>query len=763
MKNRAAISLVMGVLILAICLLPNFYYREREVEEIEPEFERELKDRYGMDFDVLMLSNRTPGKFEAYVTPTKYDVNDSYYRTKANIKIYPFGIMSSVEENWHKVKAKLEREDLFLEKIEEFFGKEIRKNTVIKENSSFITRKEIEENKISEDNDFALTLDVFIFKQLANDNEISQQRKNIYQFVECLKEKNIFANSDIFFHYVDKRILAPSYERFDKYIDNVNLEIEPYNDSHRYIYNEKSRIMMSQALRSELNSWSKERIEEEINSLAKEDLDHTDDLRKDYQYNVNIITPNRLKNINYNFYDARYKKYERKKEARTLDEHVYDGLSKVQLEENDIYQFKDLNEISQKRVKYTNQQEDGKKLMTAIWRNNRKKVRKLIAEGLSLNFIDSNGNTPLMKAVERERYEIAEILLEKNDIINLETPLLIAVEQGLEDFVNLILAEKPDIENTILLYRAMQANNSTIEKELIKAGVAIEKLPLDKDATPLINAAVNNQAEKLNLLIEAGAKINKRDQKGRSVLIHAIKAENYNIVRNLIKQGAYINAKCNEGKSVFTYAKDTSNQQIINFLKELNLQDNTWNDFLEAVKREEKEKIEAYIEQGININAKDEEDNTALLIASSLGNQEIIELLIAEGAKINKSNHEKITPLMIAASRNDYQIVKSLLAAGANINAGDSRNYTALTFAVMEDNLAVVDLLIEKGANVDAETEFNLRTPLILAAEFGNAEVVELLIASGADIKARSLSGSALDKAKEKGHSKIVEILEDEI
>jgi ankyrin repeat protein len=73
----------------------------------------------------------------------------------------------------------------------------------------------------------------------------------------------------------------------------------------------------------------------------------------------------------------------------------------------------------------------------------------------------------------------------------------------------------------------------------------------------------------------------------------------------------------------------------------------------------------------------------------------------------------------------------------------------------------VVEFLIEKGADVNIQTQSGrVLTPLLLASYGGNKEIVELLLANGAEINVKNDAGdTALDIAKQRNHTEIVELL----
>jgi ankyrin repeat protein len=104
--------------------------------------------------------------------------------------------------------------------------------------------------------------------------------------------------------------------------------------------------------------------------------------------------------------------------------------------------------------------------------------------------------------------------------------------------------------------------------------------------------------------------------------------------------------------------------------------------------------------------------------------------------------------------------VRDLLAWGADANEKDSVGFTALMFAAgRRAYTAYARLLLDNGAAIDAKNIYG-NTPLIFAADAGNAEIVEFLLDNGASPGERNRSGyTAQNIAEAKGHSTVAQIL----
>ena len=108
--------------------------------------------------------------------------------------------------------------------------------------------------------------------------------------------------------------------------------------------------------------------------------------------------------------------------------------------------------------------------------------------------------------------------------------------------------------------------------------------------------------------------------------------------------------------------------------------------------------LKALLNQGVDINATDNDGETALMEAADGRNAEVVRVLIANGANVNAADEDGETALMIAADEGRAETVRLLLEAGANVNARDEDGETALDKAIDERKHKVAELLRAAGA-----------------------------------------------------------------
>jgi hypothetical protein len=93
--------------------------------------------------------------------------------------------------------------------------------------------------------------------------------------------------------------------------------------------------------------------------------------------------------------------------------------------------------------------------------------------------------------------------------------------------------------------------------------------------------------------------------------------------------------------------------------------------------------VQAELDKGADVNKKDNDGMTPLLIAVTLGHKEIVELLIAKGADVNVAGPFSMTPLHFAAVFGQKEITELLLAECADVDAKNLDDETPLDMAEM--------------------------------------------------------------------------------
>jgi hypothetical protein len=126
--------------------------------------------------------------------------------------------------------------------------------------------------------------------------------------------------------------------------------------------------------------------------------------------------------------------------------------------------------------------------------------------------------------------------------------------------------------------------------------------------------------------------------------------------------------------------------------------------------------------------------------AAVLGMHRYVKVLIEDGSEIDARDDEGATALLLATAINHFETAEQLLNAGADIDAADIEGATPLTQAAWRGYVKLLKLLIARHASLDPLHGEQKLTPLMNAALAGNLEVAKVLL-SGADPTPRRPDG----------------------
>ena len=100
-------------------------------------------------------------------------------------------------------------------------------------------------------------------------------------------------------------------------------------------------------------------------------------------------------------------------------------------------------------------------------------------------------------------------------------------------------------------------------------------------------------------------------------------------------------------------------------------------------------------------------DNPDLVDYAISGNLDKVKELLGNGVNPDSKNNDGDTALVVASAYNYLDIVKELLKHNADINIKDNHGNTALIFASFRDNLDIVKELLKYNADVNVKNNNN--------------------------------------------------------
>ncbi len=125
--------------------------------------------------------------------------------------------------------------------------------------------------------------------------------------------------------------------------------------------------------------------------------------------------------------------------------------------------------------------------------------------------------------------------------------------------------------------------------------------------------------------------------------------------------------------------------------------------------------------------------HASVLDAVRSGNAQTVQAQITAKADIEQRDAEQRTPLLLAVRANNVDIARMLIAAGADVNAKDAIQDTPWLYAAAEGRTDILKLILDTGKANLKDTNRYGGTGLIPAAHHGYPEVVRMLLATDID------------------------------
>ena len=307
-------------------------------------------------------------------------------------------------------------------------------------------------------------------------------------------------------------------------------------------------------------------------------------------------------------------------------------------------------------------------------------VEILIEAGANPLSKDRNGKSPLYYAARNGCEEVISVLLGVNKMEGNDYELALAffeaIEAGRTNVVVCLLGivECKTVTKTSTTLISIRAGHLNIVETILGGGATFSSPDYSpSDQIPLHLAVRHGRADMAKLLLDHGADIQTRDDKGRNAIFETLKAPN------------------TDGLSLL-------------------------------------------IDRGIRMDCSDGKGNTVLHQAAMDGPVGHARLLIHQDPiSKNTFNNESLTPLHLAVRAQQCEIVDILIKVGKVdvkvVGKSPTVGWTPLKFAVVYGSMKICDTLIQNRAHVNADGSTDLVALAKLAAEAGQHTIGDMLMA----------------------------------
>ncbi|KAF6201816.1 hypothetical protein GE061_004211 [Apolygus lucorum] len=251
------------------------------------------------------------------------------------------------------------------------------------------------------------------------------------------------------------------------------------------------------------------------------------------------------------------------------------------------------------------------------------------------------------------------------------------------------------------------------------------------------------QGKNINLLIAC--------KRNKSAMYYAIEYENWDVVMWILNGMHDTTFQSDENllQHVCYKGREDIVAQLLNnrWKEDVNKKDsNGMTPILLAAERGHLKVAKLLVEAGADMTISSNDKFSILHLSSRYGNQSMIEwILESEERKqifLSSVDRTQRTPLHIAAEGGHLEAVKFLVKAGANMSTRSEGGQTLLHHAVMGGNSTLVGWIIRQQQNEESfdvnATMSNDKTPILLAAELGQLDIIKILINARADVLRRS-------------------------
>ncbi|XP_068693983.1 uncharacterized protein [Montipora foliosa] len=149
------------------------------------------------------------------------------------------------------------------------------------------------------------------------------------------------------------------------------------------------------------------------------------------------------------------------------------------------------------------------------------------------------------------------------------------------------------------------------------------------------------------------------------------------------------------------------------------------------------------IERGSNPSLKDRRGQSVLHYAAHGGSNEIIQELLSRGSDIDSRGKDGCTPLMEAVKFGKESAVRLLIERGSDLTSRDNMRQSMLHLAAQNGRNGIIQELLSRGLDIDSRDRDG-DTPVIKAAIWGDDDAITLLLERGSDPKQKDAKGRGL-------------------
>ena len=199
---------------------------------------------------------------------------------------------------------------------------------------------------------------------------------------------------------------------------------------------------------------------------------------------------------------------------------------------------------------------------------------------------------------------------------------------------------------------------------------------------------------------------------------------------------------------------------------EMQTNQNTLNEqLLQATQRGDKEAVLKLLQEGADINVRDAQGRTSVMIATYQHNTDMVRTLLQEGGDVNIRDNNKENPLLHAGAQGWLDILRLAIEAHADTGLTNRFGGISIIPASERGHVEVVrELLTRTDINVNHVNNLGwtalLEAIILSNGDKSHQQIVQLLVDHVADVNLADKDGvTPLQHARERGFTEIERIL----
>ena len=250
-----------------------------------------------------------------------------------------------------------------------------------------------------------------------------------------------------------------------------------------------------------------------------------------------------------------------------------------------------------------------------------------------------------------------------------------------------------------------------VVKYLVERGADVNAQYEKNKWTPLHFAVCNENDALVQTLTSSGADVNVKDKDSQTPLHIAAEHGPLSVVKDLIKAGADLTIKDISGRTAYAIAEENKDQDTMNLLyRDIKGETKLYTAISEAQCPGE---IKRLIGLGIDVNARHQNNCTALIFAAHTDQRDIVKALIEAGASVDiQTTSDGKTALMLAAENGHPLTVKALRNAGASVTILDNDKRNVLFEEFSGEGPKILEALLAKGEKMQAKDGLYLQAAI---------------------------------------------------